>query len=553
MFEQLFTGSDEKSSSLASSRGLSEYWRRTKSTLEALELANALRSLRKVVGYVGANVKAVEWSGMSGPEGDRILIDVAPAMGEYPIPSGKMDVLVGVAVHEALHCREWSDWVWLDVESKLKDVFPRRKVYLRTLVNVGEDVCVDDVAKRDILGNYVQSAREWYRPAEPIDFSGSPNSDALFQIWRRTALGKEELQRNMPSDYAEALQVLFLATIEILDINNRSSSVAERASKRSDLYVAVWEALTPFLVDWERREIQRIVASRKKQLTSREVVYEGFTTEEVLSPQVAREVSEILASSADDVTPLLEAEFTKPEPQALRTIFKEATKPAAVITDYRLVVRLRRIFQEQWARTLRVDRGLISGRVDGRRLYRSATTGRIFRRRDHPMENVWGITVLLDASLSMGMGSDWQLAQSTCAALYKALYGYKNRLEVLAYHEDHDVCRVHRLFHHGEFFTVSPCGRTPSGQAIMIGAMKMPESKRKLLIHVTDGECNCGTSVGEALDFCQRNKVEVVTLGFGSDKELVKEQYGENTIVVDSIQDMPQALEALLKTKLLRG
>ncbi|MDY6835799.1 MAG: hypothetical protein SVY53_13465 [Chloroflexota bacterium] len=529
----------------------SEYWRRNKSALEPLELANALKALRKVVGYVGANCKTVEWAGMSEPGEGKILIDVSPSEGKVPIPGDRMDVMVGQAIHEALHCREWSDWIWLDVESKKKELFPRYKSYLKLLVDAGEDVYVDHIAKDNVLGNYVTVTRAWYKPKGSLDNSSYPNTDGLIRLWRRIALYKEAPEEYLP-EYEEPLKILIDAGNQLIEGGQGISSVAERASCRSEVYVSTWDKISPFLTLWDRQETERIMATRKAKRAERSLVYEGYT-EDSLSPQLAQEVAEILAATGEDMTPLLESELTKPEDKALRTIFKDATIPYTPNLDYTLVARLRRIFQAQWERTVRTDRGLISGRVDGRRLYRVSTTGRVFRNKAHPLVNVWSITVLLDASISMGMaGTDWLHAQNTCAALWKALQGYRNKLDILAYHEDHDVCRVSKLFHHRQFFTVTPCGRTPSGQAVMIAAMRMSEAKRKLLIHITDGECNCGSSVQEALNYCQRNSIELVTLGFGLDKELVKEQYGESSQLVDSIKQVPEALEIVLKKKLLR-
>ncbi len=44
---------------------LSEVWRTNTSSIEAAELANALRALRKVAGYIGQNTGRIEWAGMS--------------------------------------------------------------------------------------------------------------------------------------------------------------------------------------------------------------------------------------------------------------------------------------------------------------------------------------------------------------------------------------------------------------------------------------------------------------------------------------------------------
>ena len=87
---------------------LSSFWRKNTSTQEAIELANLLKSLRKVVGHLGPNAGSVEYAGLSGNDPSAIIIDPASAMGSYPVAAKKADLLVGEVVHEALLRIEWS-------------------------------------------------------------------------------------------------------------------------------------------------------------------------------------------------------------------------------------------------------------------------------------------------------------------------------------------------------------------------------------------------------------------------------------------------------------
>src|SRR4030042_3786249 len=100
--------------------GISEFWRKTVSANEAVELANLLRALRKVAGHLGPNIGLIEYAGMSNKAGSGILLDPGMVMGEYPVPFQKVDHLVGLVTHEATHKMEWSDLVWKLLEPVFK-------------------------------------------------------------------------------------------------------------------------------------------------------------------------------------------------------------------------------------------------------------------------------------------------------------------------------------------------------------------------------------------------------------------------------------------------
>jgi hypothetical protein len=98
--------------------GYSEYWRKNKSAVESQEFIKVLFALRKVGRYIASNVKTIEWSRMSAPDSKKIEIDIGLAGEEYPLPPGKMDILVGIAAREAFHCKILSDMVLLRLKKK---------------------------------------------------------------------------------------------------------------------------------------------------------------------------------------------------------------------------------------------------------------------------------------------------------------------------------------------------------------------------------------------------------------------------------------------------
>ena len=120
--------------------GISEYWRLNRSGFEAVELANVLRAMRKVAGHLGPNVGRIEYTGMSRGGGAGIILEPSSIMGQYPIPAEKIDHLVGLVTHEALHRTEWSDHVWKLLEPTIRTLGGLANVRLQKIVSVGEDI-----------------------------------------------------------------------------------------------------------------------------------------------------------------------------------------------------------------------------------------------------------------------------------------------------------------------------------------------------------------------------------------------------------------------------
>jgi len=87
--------------------GYSEYWRRDKSPIESLELAKLLLSIRKIASYVGRNTGDIVWAGMECQDG--ISLDPSFIMGSYPVPAGRTDIVVGLAIQKAYQKTEWSE------------------------------------------------------------------------------------------------------------------------------------------------------------------------------------------------------------------------------------------------------------------------------------------------------------------------------------------------------------------------------------------------------------------------------------------------------------
>jgi len=219
-----------------------------------------------------------------------------------------------------------------------------------------------------------------------------------------------------------------------------------------------------------------------------------------------------------------------------------------------MVSRLKTVFQNYAATRSLVSRGLVSGKVDPRRLHRAPVTGRCFRQNDRLPNLDWHVTLLLDASGSM-RGTRWRLVEHTVANLHRALQGYRNRLDAFAYFEMDGVCMISRLTGDTGLFSVPPHGQTASGQAIIAAAHFTPRGRaRRILLHVTDGQCNFGCHVSHGIRVCAEQGITLLTLGCGTrDREAMEQQYGNTIQFLDRFERLPGAVESLLRWAFLYG
>lgn len=576
--------------------GYSEYWRKNKATLEHEELACALRALRKVGQYITANMKTIEWLGMSKRSGDKFFLDVGFVKGEYPIPSGKMDILVGITAHEAFHGKELSDWVWIKAEEKTKELPQKYKNNLLRLIEVGEDIYVNKVAQGSIWEYYLEKAWSFCIPKETRDLSLPPTAECLFQIWEEIVLeGRLSIEVNYHHNYLKPLSILLSYVEKIINCGEHKNSPMEKSESRANLYLELWDKIYECIQDWEYEapfdptgvniadevghhsdsKEESVLNEERSNKEASENEVDGFidkqdedfgkpTEIKSMDMMPPEQVSRLKASlnvlekdKKNDLTPLIEVVTGETVTDLLETRFWNSTKPCTRKSDPLLVKRLKRIFEAQVSKTPRINRGLFSGKIDGRRLYRAYLSGRVFKQKELTIKDTWDITILVDASLSMSgiEGNEWELAESTFVSLYEAIKGSRNRLDILCYFERAKYCEIFRLLHHDKLYSIVPNGRTPTGQAIIAAALTIPKEKKRMILHITDGEPNSGgVSVKSAAKYCKREGIELITIGCGYSEQLKEQfqnQYKENLLLIDTIEQLPYGLETLLRKKLL--
>ncbi|MBC7231537.1 MAG: VWA domain-containing protein [Actinobacteria bacterium] len=525
---------------------LSEFWRVNASQLEATELANLLRALRKVAGTLGTNIGDVVYAGMSASPGD-IVLDPEFVMGRYPVSPWKVDYLVGLVTHEALHAREWSGRVWSRAGEAGKDLDAREKVVLSKIIHVGEDIYVDSLCKGSVLGLYVRKARmAAMRDMESRLGNSDVSLDALVYLWWSSAW-EEEGGRKDAAVYREVLGVLTEITPRLRAVAESGRGVAERCEMRLGLYLEALEGIRDAVAAWKILDARVPGAILGAGPGGRNTG--GGGGGKGAGADALREVEEKLAEESGDITSLIRNVVDDPRQEVLPTCIWSLNMPALSVADERQASRIKAIIYRYSDRKVLLSRGLTSGRLDRRRLYRAAMNGACFMERQQVLEPSWSICLLIDASGSMGRGSSWRLVETAVATMHEAFRGSGNRLQAWAYYESHGVCVLTGLIRGDELMSVSPMGETPSGQAIIAAAHLMPgDRKRRLMIHVTDGACNAGCDVRYGIDYCGERGIQLITLGCGQeDRQVMLEQYGRSVQFIDHLSQLPSALEKLLK------
>jgi hypothetical protein len=536
--------------------GISEYWRRNTSPSEATELANVLRALRKVAGHLGPNVGVIEYAGMSRSGGSGITLDPETVMGEYPVPFSKMDELVGLITREALYRIEWSEHVWTLLAPVFKPMDALPLIAFQKIVRFGESIYVDQAADRKIFGLYVRQARQRaIQESLRLMTQKSPSVDELIYLWwagQTNGISDESLR----FEYREPLGVLKELSLKLFQVCRMKKGVTARCEKRAELYSQTFQSIRDVLtllpvVD---KRLYWYTSSYAPAAEKAGVKKEPEKSAPTISPQILHDIELQLAGNSIDMTPIIRSVVGFENETVIPTSRWDFSISAHPLIDRRIVSRLKLIFQNFAGRNKVVSRGLAGGKIDPRRLYRAPMTGRCFQQEEHHPNPDWNVALLMDASGSM-RGNKWRMVENTVANIHKALTGFQNHLQAFAYFEKDGILMISHLIKNDHIQSVPPSGLTASGQAIIAAAYLMPKiRKRNILIHVTDGESNLGCDVSYGIDYCRKEKIDLITLGCGyKDREAMIRQYGKSIQFLDHFGQLTQSMERLLKWTFIYG
>ncbi|MDY6857264.1 MAG: vWA domain-containing protein [Thermodesulfobacteriota bacterium] len=562
----------------------SRYWRKNISNHEATEMAAVLAAMRKVASHIGNNVKPLYWRGMYCPSDDAIFLDPDGIKGIYPVPYRKIDLLVGQVVRDSFLCLEWNEWVKEEVKKRSSSMDRELDKYLDYLLVAAEEIYIDELVRSGVWSLYLSKYFKFQaRTKGKRDPSLPPVPSSLASIWRKTVF-LQFLPDNLHHYYDDLMGILLDSTVAIKGVK-LLPTVVKRREHRVDIYLEMWNSVCQVISQWERFEspadgvsIQDESGQKVRLEEPRDDAEDDPSSEEEssdsskeLKQELAEEISSMLDEGKKDLTKSIGAVLQDHDAKPMTTVFSQGVAECIANVDHSQVKRLKKIFEKhevmiKKSRKRRVKRGLDMGDMDVRRLYRVPFCENIFKRKEIRQDDLsWNIAIVADASASMGrrigisrtFASSWLMAEQTFVSLAEAAKGFSNHLEVYGYFELNGQCEVVKLFHKSKLFTLYPVGQTPSGQAIMTVAMiiKKTRSNKKLIIHITDGETNCGLDVAYAIEYCQNNRIDLITIGCGYNKKtqnILKEQYTTGLYLMDNIDRLPEGLEFLFREKLLK-
>ncbi|BBO86866.1 vWA domain-containing protein [Desulfosarcina ovata] len=541
--------------------GYSAFWRRDKSPIEVLELSKVLVSLRKISSHIGRNVGTVVWSGMELKDG--IALDPTPIMGKYPVPAFKTDIMVGRTIQLSYEKTEWSER-YKQLSLSQLDLPDNYAYKFNLFFDMCEKVYTDLLANVSVLGNYTEKARLWEIKEKRKTFINPPTDIELYHLWwdmaadRKGLKYKEEyvdrsvgglLERtNLEKFYKKPLRMLNSIVDRLRYECPRIAGVSERGSFRKELYLSIWPGILeqirfwptdrsdPFLLaDKYQDDIEK--DDKKKKAVKATLISYADTIEKTIRKKAADYTEKVRSNvkNVDDVVRI----------KGNDVIMRVKNK-----VDKKLLHNLQFILKSVAHRKTVYSRGLKSGKIDRRRLYRASTTGTVFNHKKDLFRMVNNIVLLLDATGSMAEPNKWNQSEILIQTLFTALVNYNPNARLFAYNEVKNICHLTELYMNGIFYTVLPHGQTASGEAIIATALKLKSTQKKpLLIHITDGASNWGCGVVDAIKFCAKRKINLLTLGVGCSpgaKDALKKEYGNLLQFLDKTDDLPHLLRKLL-------
>lgn len=541
--------------------GYSEYWRRDKSPIESLELAKLLLSIRKISSYVGRNTGDIVWAGMECQEG--ISLDPSFIMGSYPVPAARADIVVGLAVRKAYLRTEWSER-FKNIALQRLNLMPVYAYKFKLFFDMAEWIYVDCLSNRSVLGLYTEKARQWELLQKYEEFINPPTATELFHIWWKMAADRsgrgytEEYrdrsvggltERTSLEKFYETPIALLNSIIEpLINVCPRIDGVTERGYSRIELYTSIWEELLEYIKFWPGDRADHILlADKYREDLEKEEEEKKAVKATLLS--FAEEIERNLTRKAVDFTGQVKS-IVKNVDDVVRIEGNDVVMPAQDKIDPKLQQSLRMVIKSVAQRKTTYNRGLTSGKIDRRRLYRAPTSGTVFQLKKNDFELVNDIVLLVDCTGSMAGPTKWAWTEMIYQTLFDAIKAYNRNARVFGYNEVKGACRITELYMAGKFFTVLPHGKTASGEAIIATALSLKrKSKRPFIIHITDGASNWGCGVKDAIGFCKKSRIELLTLGLGCDpsnKNALRKEYGRLVQFVDDIKELPEYFRSLL-------
>ncbi len=585
------------------STALSTNWRVNKSNIQYIEMANAIRELRKVVGTIDTSARSVLFGHMgdsfNSAEAKLISIDPAYALKNCPIEPEDFDVLVGLAAHEAGHSL-------VDSYRILKGSL---NVYdTQEIKKIGEEIYVDCYIIRhfSVLGKYIKASRNAYRTdSNNINWSSTLTAWGAMSVYN--IIPPQDITTKVAHELSLVLAIARPLSQQDCDINGRSmiyqqilraleeaARMEENKEKSKRLLSksiapqeedAVSEALDK-LEDPDARPLAESESPKEAEdesdkdeaneepKTGQTGVPEGDnsntdtddasessdgsgednedegpkgdptnyhgTVSQNLSPQLLKAIEEALDLETEDFTSTIEGLSAEGTSIPYPILYQLASGKRMQNFDPLLTNGLYWINSIKNSIGKETYHGEEEGVIDQQRLYRAAIDGKPFKRTVKLPRKDIDLVLLLDASGSM---SDKEIIYTAAASLHKVI---PNSL-VTSYSSSSSGTVVtslnasQRLLHRPRID-----GGTPSGEALLVMAIRKPNS---LIIHFTDGDSNKGIKVPAAMDIISNKYpgVCVVDIRLGIETRNAPSRKNYKIVYISEVSHFPEALRNALR------
>lgn len=543
-------------------KGYSENWRRDKSPVEAVELAKLLVALREVTSYVGRNVGDLVWTGM-GAE-NAVVLDPTPAMGKYPVPAATTDLMAGLAIQEAYRRVEWSQR-YKEMALRELNLPPHYAYKFNLFFDICENVYIDNLSNDKVLGYYTEVAREWKIKKMFKEFITPPTvAEVLVQWWRMAANRDKSKYLNGYTDrsvggltergtldkfYREPVALLNRIVEPLRSECKTTRGLDERGKARLNLYLSVWPEFLNLVKFWPTDRGDRFMVSDKYD---EDMAKEDEELEAVKATIVSYQdqISRIIPNKAKDYTDQVKNNVVNQD-TVVPIEGNDILMVARDKVDHKTYIKLKREVMMLARRRTHFNRGLTSGKIDRRRLYRAHTTSEAFQQKKHYYELERNVILLVDATGSMADPVRWDKAEVAFQTLFMALHAYNKKTRLFAYNEVNGRCRISELYRGGQMYTIHPNGKTASGEAIIAVATTLKSQARKnLIIHITDGASNWGCGVADAIRYCRNQRISLLTVGIecsASTRQTLRTDYGRHVQFLNDTKQLAGAFGTMLR------
>lgn len=541
--------------------GYSEFWRRDKSPIEPVELVKLLVAIRKVASFIGRNVGEIVWSGMELE--NAMALDPTPIMGSYPVSAANTDLMVGIMVQEAYKKIEWSERLREIAKIRLQ-LKPQYEYKFDLFFRICENVYVDGLANRNVLGYYAEAARNWRILKTLRTLINPPTASEMLHLWWRLAADRNESKymegyidrtsggpvrrKTLDKFYKKPIDLMNTIVPALRHDCANIPSVAGRGDFRLELYISTWNDLLRYIKFWPGDRSDRFMIP---DMGDEDLAQEEENQKAVKATIVsyASLIESSLPQKNLDFTEQVKGNVANFE-NIVRIEGNDIVMMARNRVDRHLLHKLEQVVRNATERRSIFNRGLTSGKIHRRRLYRAPTTGAVFQQKKHEFDLRKNVVLLVDATGSMADPTRWDKAEMIYQTLFAAILEYSNNARLFAYNEVKNACRITEIYRGGRMLMVLPHGKTASGEAIIAAAMTTRTPGRKtLLIHITDGASNWGCGVADAIKYCKGNRVSLLTLGIScglAAKQSLRDEYGNLVKFIDKSEELPKLFGELI-------